>query len=92
MSHPAADRNLLPGILALQMDFVDRDQLVAAMNARVLDKGKALGEILVPQRRRGRRGTALFGRGAGAGEETPRRFPDVLQLCVHLSWRRQIAP
>jgi eukaryotic-like serine/threonine-protein kinase len=49
MSYPAADRNLLFGILALQMDFIDRDQLVAAMNAWVLDKTKALGEILAAQ-------------------------------------------
>jgi serine/threonine-protein kinase len=49
MPQPAADRNLLFGILALQMDFIDRDQLVAAMNAWVLDKTKALGDILVAQ-------------------------------------------
>src|SRR5919108_1439033 len=49
MSQPAADRNLLFGILALQMDFIDRDQLVAAINAWVLDKTRALGEILVAQ-------------------------------------------
>jgi WD40 repeat protein/serine/threonine protein kinase len=45
----SADRNLLFGILALQMDFVSRDQLVAAMHAWVLDKAKALGQILVEQ-------------------------------------------
>src|SRR5262249_40041689 len=33
---PSADRNLLFGILALQLDFVSRDALVAAMNAWVL--------------------------------------------------------
>lgn len=44
-----ADRNLLFGILALQMDFITRDQLVAAMNAWVLDKIKPLGVILVQQ-------------------------------------------
>src|SRR5438874_10317698 len=44
-----ADRNLLFGILALQMDFVTRDQLVAAMNAWVLDKSKPLGDILRDQ-------------------------------------------
>jgi hypothetical protein len=44
-----ADRNLLFGILALQMDFISREQLIAAMNAWVLDKGKALGDILVAQ-------------------------------------------
>ena len=31
----SADRNLLFGILALQMDFIDREQLVAAMGAWV---------------------------------------------------------
>jgi serine/threonine-protein kinase len=49
MPDPAADRNLLFGILALQMDFVSRDGLVAAMNAWVLDKGKPLGQILCDQ-------------------------------------------
>ena len=49
MSHPAADRNLFFGILALQMGFVSRDQLIAAMNAWVLDKAKPLGQILIEQ-------------------------------------------
>jgi hypothetical protein len=44
-----ADRNLLFGILALQMDFVSRDALIAAMHAWVLQKSKPLGEILVEQ-------------------------------------------
>src|SRR5262249_43306834 len=43
------DRNLLFGILALQMDFIGRDALIAAMNAWVLDKAKSLGQILVEQ-------------------------------------------
>ena len=43
----AADRNLLFGILALQMDLVTRDQLVAGMNAWVLEKHRPLGDILV---------------------------------------------
>jgi Protein kinase domain len=47
--NPAADRNLLFGILAVQMDFVSRDALVTAMNAWVLAKNKSLGEILVEQ-------------------------------------------
>ena len=35
---PAADRNLLFGILALQMDFIARDQLVAlSRHGRGLD-------------------------------------------------------
>jgi WD40 repeat protein len=46
---PAADRNLLFGILALQMDFVSRDALIAAMNAWVLDKARPLGQVLVEQ-------------------------------------------
>src|SRR4051794_4473350 len=49
MSEIAADRNLLFGILALQMDFVTRDALIAAMNAWVLEKTRPLGEILVAQ-------------------------------------------
>jgi serine/threonine-protein kinase len=44
-----ADRNLLFGIVALQMDFIDRDQLVAGMNAWVLEKHKPLGQILSQQ-------------------------------------------
>jgi WD40 repeat protein/tRNA A-37 threonylcarbamoyl transferase component Bud32 len=43
------DRNLLFGILALQMDFISRDALIAAMNAWVLDKSKPLGLILKQQ-------------------------------------------
>ncbi len=42
-----ADRNLLFGILALQMDFITRDDLVAAMNDWVLDKRTPLERILV---------------------------------------------
>jgi serine/threonine-protein kinase len=54
MSQPSpcpagADRNLLFGILALQMDFIRRDDLIAAMNAWVLDKTKSLGQILLAQ-------------------------------------------
>jgi serine/threonine-protein kinase len=49
MAQPHADRNLLFGILALQLDFISRDQLVAAMHAWVLHKHKPLGEILVEQ-------------------------------------------
>jgi serine/threonine protein kinase len=47
--NPQADRNLLFGILALQLDFISRDQLVAAMHAWVLEKHKALGDILCAQ-------------------------------------------
>lgn len=47
MTSAAADRNLLFGILAVQMDFVRTDQLIAAMNAWVLDKQRLLGDHLV---------------------------------------------
>src|SRR5438874_1315011 len=50
MPHPAADRNLLFGILALQMDFIRRDALIAAMNAWVLDKKRPIGQILLGQK------------------------------------------
>jgi formylglycine-generating enzyme required for sulfatase activity/tRNA A-37 threonylcarbamoyl transferase component Bud32 len=50
MSSPGSDRNLLFGVLALQMDFVQRDALITAMNAWALDKDKPLGRILVEQR------------------------------------------
>src|SRR5271156_5498880 len=43
---PAAERNLIFGLLALQMDFVTREQLLDAMNAWMLDKQTPLGEIL----------------------------------------------
>src|SRR4051794_30486844 len=46
MAELNADRNLLFGILALQMDFIARDALVDGMNAWVLDKHKPLGRVL----------------------------------------------
>jgi serine/threonine-protein kinase len=49
MSAVNSDRNLLFGVLALQMDFLGRDALIAAMHAWVLDKTKPLGAILVEQ-------------------------------------------
>ena len=45
----STDRNLLFGILAVQMDFVSRDALIAAMSGWVLAKHRPLGEILVEQ-------------------------------------------
>ena len=45
----SSDRNLLFGILALQMDFIDREALVKAMNAWMLAKAKPLGQILVEE-------------------------------------------
>jgi WD40 repeat protein/serine/threonine protein kinase len=49
MSRAAADRNLLFGILALQMDFIGRAALIAAMSAWVLEKARPLGQILLAQ-------------------------------------------
>ena len=43
------DRNLLFGILAVQLDLVSHDALVCAINAWDLTKDKPLGEILVEQ-------------------------------------------
>jgi eukaryotic-like serine/threonine-protein kinase len=45
----SADRNLLFGVVAVQMDFISRDALVVAMNAWALDKARSLGQILVAQ-------------------------------------------
>lgn len=44
-----ADRNLLFGVLSLQMDFITSEALIAALNAWVLEKSKPLGRILVDQ-------------------------------------------
>jgi serine/threonine-protein kinase len=41
-----ADRNLVFGLLALQMDFITREQLLEAMHAWMLDKHTPLGEVL----------------------------------------------
>src|SRR4051812_10828798 len=45
----SADRNLLFGILAVQLDFVTKNALVAGMNVWLLDKAKPLGDILRDQ-------------------------------------------
>jgi eukaryotic-like serine/threonine-protein kinase len=50
MSQPVSDRNLLFGVLALQMDFIKREQLITAMQAWVFDKSKPLGDILLAQK------------------------------------------
>src|SRR3954470_1352591 len=42
-----ADSNLVYGILALQLGFIDRDTLVEAMQDWVVDKQKPLGEVLL---------------------------------------------
>jgi serine/threonine-protein kinase len=47
MNAKASDRNLLLGILALQMDFITRDALVEAMHQWTLEKSRTLSDILV---------------------------------------------
>jgi len=44
-----ADRNLLFGILAVNLNFITRDQLIVAMNTWILDKSKPLDVILLEQ-------------------------------------------
>jgi hypothetical protein len=44
-----ADCNLLYGMLALQMNFVSRDGVLAAMQAWVFDKARPLGQVLQEQ-------------------------------------------
>lgn len=50
MRKATSDRNLLVGILALQMDFVGRDALIAAMHSWLVQKAKPLGQILLDQK------------------------------------------
>jgi serine/threonine protein kinase len=45
----SADLDLLLGALALRTDFVTRDQLDAALDARALDQSRPLGELLRAQ-------------------------------------------
>ena len=44
---PSADRTLLLGVLALQLDFVDRGAFVAAATDWVADKSRPFGDLLV---------------------------------------------
>ena len=55
-----SDRNLLFGVIALQMDFVKREDLIEAMNAWILNKAKGLGEILVERNALGKEEHALL--------------------------------
>ena len=49
MSADSADRNLLFGVLAVQLDFVSRDDLIATTSRWVLDKKQPLSEVFVEQ-------------------------------------------
>lgn len=46
MATRQSDRNLLVGILALQMDFISRDQLIECLSTWVLDKDTPLEQVL----------------------------------------------
>src|SRR6516165_872002 len=46
----AADYNLLFGVLAVQLGFIQRAALVSATKAWVQDKTQALGRVLVQQK------------------------------------------
>ena len=47
MTESIANRNLLFGILAMQMDFISRESLIAATSVWVQDKSKPLDQILL---------------------------------------------
>jgi eukaryotic-like serine/threonine-protein kinase len=49
MPSSAADRNVLFGLLALQLDFVGRDAVVQAVRAWVQNKARTLGQVLREQ-------------------------------------------
>jgi eukaryotic-like serine/threonine-protein kinase len=49
MAEGDSGRNLLYGVLALQMDFISREALVAATTSWVRDKSRPLGQILMEQ-------------------------------------------
>jgi hypothetical protein len=49
MPHAHAEQNLLVGFLALQLNFVNREQFLAGMNAWITNKSCALADILQDQ-------------------------------------------
>src|SRR5688572_27496023 len=50
MSSGHVDRNLLFGFLALQNNFIDREDLIAAVSAWLVDKSRSLSDILRERR------------------------------------------
>jgi serine/threonine protein kinase/Flp pilus assembly protein TadD len=95
-SRSFADRNLLFGILALQLDFLGRDALIAAMNAWVLHKHKPLGQILLEQGQLSAERLQLLE--ALVGEHLKAHHDDAQQSLAALSsgsglphWLRQIS-
>ncbi len=49
MTAASADRNLLFGVLAVQLDFVSREDLISATSRWVLDKQQPLSDVFVQQ-------------------------------------------
>ena len=49
MAEASSDRDLLFGILALQMDFITRDAFISAMSTCSREKDKSLGRVLRSQ-------------------------------------------
>jgi hypothetical protein len=49
MDQPSLDRNLLYGILALQVELVNTDRFVSAMVKCATEQARPHGEILVEQ-------------------------------------------
>jgi eukaryotic-like serine/threonine-protein kinase len=47
MPRPCTDRNMLVGIVALQRDFISRDELIDAMNEWARNKARSLGQVLL---------------------------------------------
>ncbi len=45
MSHSNPDRNLLFGILALQVNFITREQLIECMLTWVMEKTRVIAEV-----------------------------------------------
>ena len=50
MAESNTDRNLLFGMLALQMDFITRDALINAMTTCATEKDKPVGQVLQTQK------------------------------------------
>ena len=99
----SSDRNLLAGVLALQMDFVSGEQLLAGMNAWMLRKDRPLLDVLrergADRRATSRRSNALVsarraarrrrGEEPGGGAARPGRARPQLDDDVR---RRELAP
>ncbi len=45
--HSSSDRNLLFGVIALQLDFIEKDQLIDGLTSWASSKMQSLAEILV---------------------------------------------